>query len=88
MTKLGPEWVRTSDPVIRSPARYRWTTAPALHIIRYILGAQLGGITLRQAMEKVFFQSFFLFVHHSITCIMCTSIRRHEVMSINRPGHV
>ena len=29
MTKLAPEWVRTSDPVI-SPARYRWTTAPAL----------------------------------------------------------
>ena len=27
MTKLAPEWVRTSDPVIRSPAR--WTTAPA-----------------------------------------------------------
>ena len=22
MTKLAPEWVRTSDPVIRSPARY------------------------------------------------------------------
>ena len=31
MTKLAPEWVRTSDPVIRSPARYRWTTAPAVH---------------------------------------------------------
>ena len=29
MTKLAPEWVRTSDPVIRSPARYRWTMAPA-----------------------------------------------------------
>ena len=29
MTKLAPEWVRTRDPVIRSPARYRWTTAPA-----------------------------------------------------------
>ena len=29
MTKLAPEWVRTSDPVIRSPARYRWTTAAA-----------------------------------------------------------
>ena len=29
MTKLAPEWVRTIDPVIRSPARYRWTTAPA-----------------------------------------------------------
>ena len=28
MTKLAPEWVRTSNPV-RSPARYRWTTAPA-----------------------------------------------------------
>ena len=25
MTKLAPEWVRTSDPVIRN----RWTTAPA-----------------------------------------------------------
>ena len=23
ITKLAPEWVRTSDPVIRSPARYR-----------------------------------------------------------------
>ena len=31
MTKLAPEWVRTNDPVIRSPARYRWTTAPACH---------------------------------------------------------
>ena len=29
MTKLAPEWVRTSDPMIRSPARYRWTAAPA-----------------------------------------------------------
>ena len=29
ITKLAPEWVRTSDPVIRSPARYRWSTAPA-----------------------------------------------------------
>ena len=32
MTKLAPEWVRTSDPLIRSPVRYRWTTAPALHV--------------------------------------------------------
>ena len=29
MTKLAPEWVRTSDPVIGIPARYRWTKAPA-----------------------------------------------------------
>ena len=34
MTKLAPEWVRTSDPVIRRPARYRWTTAPAPFKIR------------------------------------------------------
>ena len=26
---LAPEWVRTRDPVIRRPPRYRWTTAPA-----------------------------------------------------------
>ena len=29
ITKLAPDWVRTSDPVIRWSARYRWTTAPA-----------------------------------------------------------
>ena len=34
MTKLAPEWVRTSNPVIRSPARYRWTTAPALYVLK------------------------------------------------------
>ena len=33
MTKLAPEWVRTSDPVIRSPARYCWTTALARKLI-------------------------------------------------------
>ena len=32
MTKLTPEWIRTSNPVIRSPACYRWTTAPALEL--------------------------------------------------------
>ena len=31
MTKLAPGSFRTSDTVIRSPARYRWTTAPASH---------------------------------------------------------
>ena len=40
MMKLAPEWVRTSDPVIRSPARYRWTTAPAANFpIKYIRNA-------------------------------------------------
>ena len=48
MTKLAPEWVRTSDPVIRSPARYRWTTAPAYETTliccynNYILGTKLA----------------------------------------------
>ena len=37
MTKLAPEWVRNSDPVIRSPALYRWTTAPAYS---YLYGAK------------------------------------------------
>ena len=36
MTKLAPEWVRTSDPVIRSPARYRWTTAPTPGKLMYM----------------------------------------------------
>ena len=30
MTKLAPEWIRTSDPVIKSPARYQCATAPAI----------------------------------------------------------
>ena len=38
MTNLAPEWVRTSDPVIRSPARYRWTTAPANMLIGMTMG--------------------------------------------------
>ena len=41
MTKLAPEWVRTSDPVIRSPARYRWTTAPALTDMEILLQSLL-----------------------------------------------
>ena len=38
MTKLAPEWVRAGDPVIRSPARYRWTTAPAItsHVKKFV----------------------------------------------------
>ena len=35
MTKLAPEWVRNIDPVIRIPARYRWTTAPAPPALKY-----------------------------------------------------
>ena len=26
--KHAPEWVRTSDPVIRNPAWYLWSTVP------------------------------------------------------------
>ena len=37
MTKLAPEWVRTCNPVIRSPARYRWTTAPARSALQSVL---------------------------------------------------
>ena len=43
MTKLAPEWVRTSDPVIRSPARYRWTTAPAKNLYGDIAFKIFGG---------------------------------------------
>ena len=31
MMKQTTEWVRTSKPVIRSIARYLWTTVPAHH---------------------------------------------------------
>ena len=34
MMKDAPEWARTSDPVIRSPAHYVWTTAPTECAIR------------------------------------------------------
>ena len=36
MTKLAPEWVRTSDPVIRSPARYRWDYGARHQIINKV----------------------------------------------------
>ena len=41
MTKLAPEWVRTSDPVIRSPARYCWTTLGDL-LGEHTWGTHLG----------------------------------------------
>ena len=42
MTKLAPEWVQTSDPVIRSPACYRWTTAPACHAFHGYIHTEYG----------------------------------------------
>ena len=58
MTKLAPEWVRTSDPVIRSPARYRWTTAPALRIPRNIRltaspNGWMTGVKMTDWLERV-----------------------------------
>ena len=35
MMKYAPEWVRNSNPVIRSPALYLFTTASASGIIRH-----------------------------------------------------
>ena len=45
MMNHAPEWVQTSDPVIRSPARYPWTTALACIVIgeRY-----RGGIVFKE----------------------------------------
>ena len=54
MTKLAPEWVRTSDPVIRSPARYRWTTAPATPEV--IKNAKSLASTISQG-KKYFFDN-------------------------------
>ena len=48
MTKLAPEWVRTSDPVIRSPARYRWTTVPAQS--PYVVGEDITNIAMRREL--------------------------------------
>ena len=47
MMKLAPEWVQsqTNDPVIRSPSRYRWTTAPA-SIYMNVLEGGGGGDTM------------------------------------------
>ena len=68
MTKLAPEWVRTSDPVIRSPARYRWTTAPSrLHDRRNVQvgggggrGGEEGGGGVQFLAPSMYFHSGFL----------------------------
>ena len=75
MTKLAPEWVRTSDPVIRSPARYCWTTAPAYqkNIHRSIITQwmMLGPLTF---MAKTDIEAAFRIVpiaqpyHHLLGC--------------------
>ena len=53
MTKLAPEWVRTSDPVIRSPARYRWTTAPAAKLGQADAGDNEAKLMTKLAPEWV-----------------------------------
>ena len=40
MTKLAPEWVGTTDPVIRSPARYRCLRRPP-SIAKKVIGQVL-----------------------------------------------
>ena len=62
MTKLAPEWVRTSDPVIRSPACYRWTTAPAVPLIedRWLNPAmKLGRLKAKTILNYLFSLDFF-----------------------------
>ena len=58
MTKLAPEWVRTSDPVVRSPARYRWFTSASASA--KILDTPRFGITSRHTMVRV--------VHDKMLC--------------------
>ena len=36
MMKHTAQWVRTRDPMIRSPAHYLWTNAPALQLYMYL----------------------------------------------------
>ena len=43
MMEDDPEWVRTSNPVIRSPARYIWTTEPVF--ILYVIFVRKNGVT-------------------------------------------
>ena len=54
MTKL-----RTSDPVIRSPARYRWTTAPAYS------GAVIMG------MFTIILESYYVSEHVHMCAMPC-----------------
>ena len=63
MTKLAPEWVRTSDPVIRSPARYRWTTAcdpwdarTKLSLLPCSGHMQMGGVRVFYSFATMFWQ--------------------------------
>ena len=65
MTKLAPEWVRSSDPVIRSPARYRWTTAPAPHNVRGGLLIDLTIVAI--ALLSIQFHSSSLTSHNGMS---------------------
>ena len=79
MTKLAPEWVRTSDPVIRSPARYRWTTAPALNSDEDVSSNWLQGseYDLKCNDLVIFWKDVFLFnyTYNIIRCLfVCWSL--------------
>ena len=53
MTKLAPERVRYSDPVIRSPARYRWTTVPALNQREQDRDARAVVVAVERAQQEL-----------------------------------
>ena len=76
MTKLAPEWVRTSDPVIRSPARYRWTTAPALE-----WGIQCAIVDFRKVVRNVVWG----FLHKAPISMQCDSRQLHYYLDTYNP---
>ena len=47
LTKLAPERFRTSDTVIRSPARYHWTTVPAFHHLHKAINVLMSDLINR-----------------------------------------
>ena len=81
MTKLAPEWVRTSDPVIRSPARYRWTTAPARECpwktgfycnIKKNISKSYTNNQFKLLFTNIIVQcDIYIYIFHLLFCIYC-----------------
>ena len=89
MTKLAPEWVRTSNPVIRSPARYRWTTTPVKPSLRSALNNSILTVTHAYA-HRHHIACFFIGVHISLSSkhlLQRNPFIRHLRTVLHIPAH-
>ena len=72
-TKHAPEWVRSSDPLIRDTAHHLWTTVPTQMMRRPVLLRNLWWNMAPSGFDPV---THWLEIQHITSGLLCQMIRR------------